>query len=177
MREAKHFIDVPNVEKVGVYAIFNKRTNKYYVGSSINIKRRMKEHRANIEKLKGSNIKISDDLKKQEDIFDFSFIVLESFDDFSINEEYLRERELFYIKKLDAWNGYNDNFRKPNKSGYYTDNELLFCQKEDMTRQKDIDRMTNKTLLNLYKRKLSNAKSAPNVFLHSIEAEILKRMD
>lgn len=177
MRKVKHFIDVPNVEKVGVYAIFNKRTNKYYVGSSVNIKRRMKQHRSKIEKLKGSNIKMENDLKSQENIYDFSFIVLETFEDFSISESYLKEKELYYIKKLNAWNGYNESCRKPYKSGYYTDDELLFCQKEDMTRQRDIKTMTNKTLLNLYKRKLLKKETAPNVFLFSVEGEILERMN
>ena len=96
----EHYIIVPDVEKIGVYAIFNRKTNKYYVGSSVNIKRRMKEHRKKIESLDGSNIKIGEDLKTAEDIKNFSFIVLETFEDYTITEGELRSKEAFYIEKL-----------------------------------------------------------------------------
>lgn len=38
MNKKQHIIDVPDVPKIGVYAIRNKKNNKYYVGSSSNIK-------------------------------------------------------------------------------------------------------------------------------------------
>lgn len=47
MNKKQHIIDVPDVPKIGVYAIRNKKNNKYYVGSSSNIKARMKTHRSN----------------------------------------------------------------------------------------------------------------------------------
>lgn len=125
----EHYIIVPDVEKIGVYAIFNSKTNKYYVGSSVNIKRRMKEHRAKIESLDGSNIKIGEDLKTTEDIKNFSFIVLETFEDYTITEKVLRDKEEFYIKKYNAYNGYNDITRHPNYSGYFGRNEYLRCRK------------------------------------------------
>ena len=67
----EHYIIVPDVEKIGVYAIFNSKTNKYYVCSSVNIKRRMKVHRKKIESLESSNIKIGEDLKNDEDMKNF----------------------------------------------------------------------------------------------------------
>ncbi len=33
----------------GVYQIYNKETNKRYIGSSINIERRLKEHKRNLK--------------------------------------------------------------------------------------------------------------------------------
>ena len=90
MNVKSHVLSVPNVEKVGVYAVHNKKTNKYYVGSSVNIKSRMKSHRSNIEKLKGSNLRMDEDLKTVEDIANFEFLVLETFEDYKITESQLR---------------------------------------------------------------------------------------
>lgn len=176
-KSKEHYIAVPDVEKIGVYAIFNSKTNKYYVGSSVNIKRRMKEHRKKIESLDGSNIKIGEDLKTAEDIKNFSFIVLEAFEDYSITEKDLREKELFYIKKYNAWNGYNDEFRKPNNSGYFGRNEYLRCRKSYNKRRLNIENVTNKTLLKMYESKLLDKKSYKNYSIWNIENEILKRMD
>ena len=173
----EHYIIVPDVEKIGVYAIFNRKTNKYYVGSSVNIKRRMKEHRAKIESLDGSNIKIGEDLKTAEDIKNFSFIVLETFEDYSITEKDLREKELFYIKKYNAYYGYNDTFRKPNKSGYYGINEYLRCRKNYSNGRTDIEKVTNKSLLKMYESKILNKQKYKNYSMWNIENEILKRMD
>ena len=173
----EHYIVVPDVEKIGVYAIFNSKTNKYYVGSSVNIKRRMKEHRSKIESLDGSNIKIGEDFKTPEDIKNFSFIVLETFDDYTITESELREREKFYIKKYNAWNGYNDEFRKPNNSGYFGRNEYLRCRKSYNKRRLNIENVTNKTLLKMYESKLLDKQKYKNYSIWNIENEILKRMD
>lgn len=75
----KHIINVPDVQAVGVYAIHNKKNNKYYVGSSVNVKTRLKTHQRNMEKLQGSNLKMDEDLKTFEDLKNFEFIVLKTF--------------------------------------------------------------------------------------------------
>lgn len=173
----EHYIIVPDVEKIGVYAIFNSKTNKYYVGSSVNIKRRMKEHRAKIESLDGSNIKIGEDLKTHEDIKNFSFIVLETFEDYTITEKVLRDKEEFYIKKYNAYNGYNDITRHPNYSGYFGRNEYLRCRKSYNKRRLNIENVTNKTLLKMYESKLLDKQKYKNYSIWNIEYEILKRMD
>ena len=173
----EHYIVVPDVEKIGVYAIFNRKTNKYYVGSSVNIKRRMKEHRAKIERLDGSNIKIVEELKAAEDIKNFSFIVLETFEDYTITEKVLRDKEEFYIKKYNAYNGYNDNTRHPNNSGYFGKNEYLRCRKNYNKRRLNIEHVTNKTLLKMYESKLLDKQKYKNYSIWNIEYEILKRMD
>lgn len=173
----EHYIIVPDVEKIGVYAIFNRKTNKYYVGSSVNIKRRMKEHRAKIESLDGSNIKIGEDLKTAEDIKNFSFIVLETFEDYTITEGELRSKEAFYIEKYNACNGYNDITRQPNYSGYFGKHEYLRCMKHYSKRRLNIENVTNKTLLKMYESKLLNKQKYKNYSMWNIENEILKRMD
>lgn len=97
---SKYIIEIPEVRKVGVYAIHNKENNKYYVGSSTNIYNRMKTHRKNIEDMIGSNLKMREDLKSEEDIKNFEFIVLETFEDFQVTDIELRKKEEEYIKKI-----------------------------------------------------------------------------
>ena len=83
-----------------MYAIHNKTTGKYYVGSSLNVNARLKTHRSNIEKLYGSNMKMDEDLKTEDDIKNFEFLILETFNDYEITETKLREREAYYIKNI-----------------------------------------------------------------------------
>lgn len=96
----KHIIEVPDVEAVGVYAIHNKKNDKYYIGSSVNVKTRLKTHQRNMEKLQGSNLKIDEDLKTFEDLENFEFIVLKTFPDFTITDYDLREAEEGFIKNI-----------------------------------------------------------------------------
>ena len=146
MNRKQHIIQVPDVKKVGVYAIHNKITGKYYVGSSSNVNSRLKTHRSNIEKLYGSNMKMDEDLKTEDDIKNFEFLILETFNDYEITETKLRERESFYIRKYDAYNGYNVSGRNPYINGYFGENELLTSKKISYGKHlnyKDIVQMSN----------------------------------
>ena len=96
----KHIIEVPDVEAVGVYAIHNKKNDKYYIGSSVNVKTRLKTHQRNMEKLQGSNLKMDEDLKTFEDLENFEFIILKPFPDFTITDYDLREAEEGFIKNI-----------------------------------------------------------------------------
>jgi group I intron endonuclease len=150
-----HSIEIPDIEKIGVYAIYNKKTNKYYVGSTVNLKRRLNEHKKKIESLQGTNYLMEEDLKSDEDIENFSFIVLETFEDFEITDIELRKRENFYIEKYDCYNGYNTTSAYCN--GFYGKNELLRSKpviqgKVDIFK---IMKMTNRQLLNCYANALT----------------------
>ncbi|EEG89679.1 hypothetical protein COPCOM_02664 [Coprococcus comes ATCC 27758] len=57
---------------------------------------------------------------------------METFDDYEITETKLRERESFYIKKYDAYNGYNVSGRNPYINGYFGKNELLTSKKNPL---------------------------------------------
>lgn len=124
----KHIIDVPEIEKIGVYAIYNSKTEKYYVGSSINIFIRMKQHRSAIEKMNHTNKKIMEDLKTEDDIKNFSFLVLETFENLEITDKQLREKELYYYNLYHAYDGYNSKQHKPVYTGRFLDDGLLICQ-------------------------------------------------
>ena len=166
MNRKQHIIQVPEVKRVGVYAIHNKVTDKYYVGSSSNVNSRLKTHRSNIEKLYGSNMKMDEDLKTEADIKNFEFLILETFDDYEITETKLRERESFYIKKYYI-------------NGYFGKNELLTSKKIRYGKRlnhKDIMQMSNIVLLQKYSKMLFSEKQHETE-IAMMKQEILKRMD
>ena len=179
MNKKQHIIEVPDVPKIGVYAIRNKKNNKYYIGSSSNIKARMKTHRSNLERLYGSNTKMDEDLKSKDDIKNFEFLVLEVFEDCKITETELREREAFYIKKYNAYDGYNVSGRIPYNNGYFQKNELLtskrFCRKKKI-KYEDVVKMSHVVLLQKYSSLLKSEKQHETE-IAIMKQEILKRMD
>lgn len=181
MNTKGHIIDVPHVPKIGVYAIHNKLNDKYYVGSSVNVESRMKSHRSRIEKLNGSNLKFDEDLKKEDDILNFEFIVLETFEDYKVTESDLRQREAYFIEKYNAYNGYNVQGRTPFTNGYFGRNELLFAQRnKNHTNAKrltldNVLNMTNHELLKRYVKEAAN--NGSDVAINMMQYEILKRMD
>ena len=179
MNRKQHIIQVPDIKKVGVYAIHNKTTGKYYVGSRSNVNSRLKTHRSNIEKLYGSNMKMDEDLKTEDDIKNFEFLILETFNDYEITETKLREREAYYIKKYNAYNGYNVSGRNPYINGYFGKNELLTSKKIPYGKHlsyKDIVQMSNVVLLQRYSKMLFSEKQHETE-IAMMKQEILKRMD
>lgn len=181
MNVKNHVINVPDVKKIGVYAIHNILNNKYYIGSSVNINARMKSHRSNIENLHGSNLKFNKDLKKESDIKNFEFIVLETFEDFQITEKQLRSREEYYIKMYDAYSGYNVEKRPPSINGYFSENEYLVC-KDYSKKIKEINaftirKMTNHDIIRMYANLLSeNSFDKNRISIFLIEREMMRRM-
>lgn len=51
----------------GVYQIFNTETNKRYIGSSIDVERRLKEHKRNLKAHRHSNQHLQNAWNKYED--------------------------------------------------------------------------------------------------------------
>lgn len=84
---------------IGIYKITNKLNGKSYIGQSIDIKRRWREHKNNIGSDKNP---LYLDFKKY-GIENFSFEVLEE-----CNVKELDSKEINYIQKFDTYNtGYN----------------------------------------------------------------------
>lgn len=124
---------IPEVQKIGIYAIHNNKTNKYYIGSSVNVYKRMIEHARKILKNRGLNKIMRQDIKTKKDFKNFNFIILETFENNTITDKELRKIELDYIRKYDAFkNGYNLNGTYTN--GQFELNEKLIC-KEIPTRK------------------------------------------
>ena len=99
---------LPDIQKVGVYAIHNKKTDRYYIGSTTNIYHRLSLHMRALSHLCGINRKMEEDFKEPENFNDFEWIILELYDDYSITNWELRSSEWRYIEKYDAISkGYN----------------------------------------------------------------------
>ena len=104
---------------IGIYKITNLINNKCYIGQSINIQRRWREHRAR----RGSSPLYKD--MKIYGVENFSFEVIE---ECHINE--LNTKEIYWIKYYNSfYNGYNrtpggqtrNNIIKGFKKPYYND--------------------------------------------------------
>lgn len=91
-------IDIPDYEGIGVYALINNRSQKMYIGSSQNVKKRIKQH------------SISPISTMREDIQNgdtFSVRILEMLP-YGCNQFDLFERESYFIQKHNALSeGYN----------------------------------------------------------------------
>jgi group I intron endonuclease len=87
--------------KIGIYKIENTATNKVYIGQSINIDRRFKDHRQSLKTLT-CNDKIKVDAETYgNEVFVFNIIEL-------CEADRLDSREGYYVKKYNSIvNGYN----------------------------------------------------------------------
>lgn len=82
---------------IGIYKITNKLNNKCYIGQSVDIKRRLNEHKKHKD-----NSLIDNEISKM-GVENFIFEILETCDIIELNR-----RESYYIKKYNSIeNGYN----------------------------------------------------------------------
>lgn len=106
----------------GIYQIKNTKNNKVYIGSSIDIDRRWKEHTKDLENNKHHSIKLqrSYNLTKDKSIFKFS--IVEEVED--INK--LRDREQYYINLYNSYHvGYNCCSKADNPYYSLTNNKKI----------------------------------------------------
>lgn len=113
------------IEIKGIYIATNKINGKSYIGQSLNIESRIKEHlyRYNKPSSNSYNSLFYRALRKYgKDNFQFS--VLESSDSF--DRQTLNDLEVFYIRRYDSFhNGYNMNY-----GGGYTSGTKVFAEKD-----------------------------------------------
>lgn len=106
---------IKNLEmhKPGIYAIHNKRNEKYYIGSTNDLCNRTKTHRQHL--YNGLvNSRMAPDLFIGGKQKDFEFIALKVFENGEITEAVLRKQEAFFIKKYKSdIEGYNDPMHEP----------------------------------------------------------------
>ena len=99
----KIILNIPDYDGVGIYMIKNLITGKVYIGSSVNVKTRIKQHDYAFKK--GTcNQKFLEDIEKGHK---FTCVILEKYDMISRYE--LRDRESYFVNKYDSFNsGYNN---------------------------------------------------------------------
>lgn len=88
--------------KSGIYKIYNKKADKYYIGQSVNVDNRLVQHKGELNKGIHINNKLQDDWHKYgEKSFVFEKI-------HSCEEEFLNAMERYFMDKYDVLqNGYN----------------------------------------------------------------------
>lgn len=96
MKNKKNWIQIS-----GVYYIFNKTTNKGYIGSSVNIYRRFKEHAIELKKNKHTNKHLQSSWNKYgESCFEFSILC-------NCPKQYIYKLEQWFLDKGYFNNEYN----------------------------------------------------------------------
>ncbi len=110
---------------IGIYAIKNNITKKYYVGQSKHVKRRWIEHKSELNKNRHANCHLQSSWNKY-GYDNFEFMLLEE----CKNTE-LDEKERFWIMKLNSYSeGYNLDFGGQGIPEYkHTDKEILKMRK------------------------------------------------
>lgn len=149
---------------VGIYAIHNTVSDKYYIGQSQDIDNRWIKHRSSLKNNRHENSHLQHAYNKygQEN---FEYIVVEECD-----IQCLDEKEIMYIKKYDSYyNGYNQDFGGKGCRGYkHTEEEILkmrMIQNPKAVLQLDMD-------LNIVNRwySASHAGKTLNISIRSIKA-------
>lgn len=101
-------VDIPEIEKPGIYAIHNKANGKYYIGSAKNLYHRLSQHWCEIQCCHGINLKMEQDINTIEDIENFEYIIIEIFENGEVTNGQLKHIEDIYIKEFEAVKaGYN----------------------------------------------------------------------
>jgi hypothetical protein len=92
----------PQSLTTGIYRIYNKVTNKSYIGQTINLKKRLIDHRYLLKSNKHINTYLQNSFNKY-GLKNFEFNILEY-----CNKEDLDEKEIYYIDKFNSLeDGYN----------------------------------------------------------------------
>lgn len=121
----------------GIYQIYNPINNKRYIGSSINVERRLKEHLRNLKNNKHSNVYLQNAYNKYGDKLQFQFL----------EECEPHECLIFEQYYLDYYKSYNREF------GYNIDSEAKYAGKhladetKDKIRNKALNRKRSKEII------------------------------
>lgn len=111
MQMIKDYSSYPNP---GIYCLFNLHNNKFYIGSSINISKRIYEHFYTLKKGEHCNIHLQRAYKKYTKYF-IAFVMEDA------EKDILLEREQYWLDRLEASNpliGYNISPSAIGTSGY-----------------------------------------------------------
>lgn len=116
---------IPLSEKdVGVYGIINRNSNKLYVGSSLNLAHRKRQHRHKLIRGIHDAISMQSDFNKEPDSLEF--VLIESIN--SKEKSELFSREQFWInffKASDPSLGYNTNSNSKSGEGVKRSEEII----------------------------------------------------
>jgi len=95
-----------NMKRSGIYKIINKTNGKYYVGSSIDVNIRFRQHKLRLRKRIHDNPKLQSAYDKH-GLDTFDFVLVEMVD---VNQLLLIEQKYLDICKLNPQQSYNLNY-------------------------------------------------------------------
>lgn len=123
----------------GIYKILNTITNKCYVGSTKNFKKRWEKHFKDLERQKHSSIKLQRSYNKYgKDAF-----ICEIIEEIPYEKEIILKREQYWINKLDSKrNGYNVGDASFGDILTYNPNRDLILKKMSITLKKKAAQLT-----------------------------------
>uniref|UniRef100_Q33762 Orf301 protein n=1 Tax=Allomyces macrogynus TaxID=28583 RepID=Q33762_ALLMA len=114
-----NLIEQENRNKAGIYGIINNKTNKIYIGSAVNLHKRLVEHLYSDK----TNIRLQRSIGK-DGLSSFSFIIFEYHDfndsilEFIDFNDLLLESETFYIQSINPDFLYNFKLHATSSAGY-----------------------------------------------------------
>lgn len=120
----KRVFQIPEADAVGVYMIENVETKKRYVGSSTNVKNRLKSHESLIRSGYGINKLMDADIQAGHN--KFFAVVLETFPDGKITNGELKQIESQYTKALGSEGEYNFSYSYA-RNRFGSHNPLLYA--------------------------------------------------
>lgn len=177
--KTKKYFEVPEVQKIGIYAIRNKTNDKYYIGSSVNIYSRMITHARNIIRFCGINAKMAKDIQTKRDFKNFEFIVLKTFENDSITDLELRKEEENYIKKYNSRkNGYNLQLAYSN--GKFEKNQKLYCKIVEIPKEEQTKKLYDRISVTLpkgTKERIQATGESVNGYITRLVLEDLERTE
>jgi group I intron endonuclease len=124
----------------GIYQIYNPINNKRYIGSSINVERRLKEHLRNLEKNRHCNDHLQSAYNKYKDVLQFQFLEECEPDECLIFEQYYLDYYKSYIREF----GYNID-----PEAKYAGKHLSEETKEKLDRKPYVEKYPKKPLKKL----------------------------
>lgn len=121
---------------IGVYAIHNTKRDKYYIGSSNDVARRLKTHKRELSNGSHNNLKLQRDYTIDKSS-NFKFKIIEK----DISEELLTAYEKYYIYKYNAivmYLGYNSIMPSTNHKTFKEIYNLKVEEENLLEMEKDI---------------------------------------
>ena len=144
----------------GVYQIFNQYTNKRYIGSSINIERRLKEHRYGLKTNRHHNIHLQNAWNKYQE-----FLVFEPLEYCNADNILKLEQEwIDYYKAYDRQFGYNIDRYADHTNNHLSEESIEKIRQKATGRKWSDEMRTNWTISNTGIKKPKQSKTMSKLF-------------
>jgi len=139
----------------GIYQIYNSITNKRYIGSSINVTRRLKEHLRNLSKNRHHNIHLQNAYNKYKDFLEFRFLEECSPEECLLFEQYYLDYYKSYLREF----GYNIDPEAKCAGKHPTEETKEKIRNKALGRKQTSETIEKVRLANLGKKKIKQSET------------------